>query len=1161
MTDPANKSIPQRIIGALADFFNWVTLTLAEDDVRREVLTQLGLNPDTGAAPAYPPGWADRMAAYRSSTSPDAAAWVAASDDVRVAYETIRGLVQAASAGSDATDAFIEDAVHRIFQLLSLNYLRINFPLVFWFGQAAGFVDESFASQLLPAGAKREIAKQLVAAFSDPIDYFKQTYHELYGVNWPIETADQAAALSSATFAPLATLLAIFQKKIYEDLAKAHPDFTPPELRLLYGWEPVIGAPTPTADAIAARALSFGFANIVLDDSAPVDGSSVELGEELAATLIWVPREHGGPGLFVGLGGAGEVDIPIGGGWLFKLRASSAQAVSLLIRDWTDVDVDGPADFSFGIGYERPPGTLDAPYTVDIGDGARLEFGRLSFSFALTSSGPALRLSAPESALVVAGDRDPVLGRAAGPDKLRIDFALALGFANGRFYIEGGSGLQATLPIGKTLGPLRVQQLHLGITPSTTPGQPDLHLEVSTGIVVKLGPITLTLDRIGFGADVTFWDTPEVGFKMADGIGVAIDAEIVSGGGYLFYDRARGQYAGALELSFQDSITVKAIGILTTRMPDGSAGFSFLAILAVEQLDIELGLGFRLTGLGGLIGLDRSVNSAVLEAGVKNHTLDRIMFPPDPIANAPQIVSTASAVFPPTRGHTIVGPFAQISWGASSIVTIELGLILELPTPGKLTILAKLRALLPHRELPVVKIQIDAVGTIDFSRKRASAHAALVDSKLAGFPLMGEAALLLDWGEPSSLTLAFGGVHPSYERQLPEGFPKLDRLAVPLSRDNPTLRLEAYLAITSNTIQIGGKLELRAGKGKFSIEGLLAIDALFQLHPFAVEFDLKAKIQLKAWGVNLFAVTVEGSLSGPNPWHARGKATFEIWIFDYSVSFDHTFGSGDRPPPLPPIDVRAQLLAALSDPRSWSARQPPPGQGLVTLRPGADEGAVLLHPLGALSVTQRVVPLGVQIDRFGAARPSGAARFTIDQALVAGTPVTTAPLSEQFARAQFFDMSDADKLAIPSFERMPAGVMIGTSEMRHGPAADVDAEYETLIYDPATGTAEPEEPYTLGLDRLHMLAEIGAAAVFAPGRVGTARFRGPDRAVAVAWPRYAVASADSLAPALVDGMSAAGSPSYTIAQQALRAAVAAQPERRGQLLVVAADEMANTPAG
>ena len=47
-------------------------------------------------------------------------------------------------------------------------------------------------------------------------------------------------------------------------------------------------------------------------------------------------------------------------------------------------------------------------------------------------------------------------------------------------------------------------------------------------------------------------------------------------------DPDRGEYAGALQLVFADFLSVSAIGLITTKMPDGSPGFSLLIIITAE---------------------------------------------------------------------------------------------------------------------------------------------------------------------------------------------------------------------------------------------------------------------------------------------------------------------------------------------------------------------------------------------------------------------------------------------------------------------------------------------------------------------------------------------------------------------------------------------------
>ena len=67
----------------------------------------------------------------------------------------------------------------------------------------------------------------------------------------------------------------------------------------------------------------------------------------------------------------------------------------------------------------------------------------------------------------------------------------------------------------------------------------------------------------------------------------------MTGGGYLYLDPAAGEYAGALELTIE-KIGVKAIGMLSTKMPDGSPGWSLLLFLYFQLPPIQLSFGFTL---------------------------------------------------------------------------------------------------------------------------------------------------------------------------------------------------------------------------------------------------------------------------------------------------------------------------------------------------------------------------------------------------------------------------------------------------------------------------------------------------------------------------------------------------------------------------------------
>jgi hypothetical protein len=140
-----------------------------------------------------------------------------------------------------------------------------------------------------------------------------------------------------------------------------------------------------------------------------------------------------------------------------------------------------------------------------------------------------------------------------------------------------------------------------------------------------------------------------------------------------------------------------------------------------------------------------------------------------------------------------------------------------------------------------------------------------------------------------------------------------------------------------------------------------------------------------------------------------------------------------------------------------------------------------VHPLGTLAVRQSVVPLNLDrdIDKFGDSPVAGARRFAVTRVAIEGGEQTSSAVQDDFAPAQFFEMSDDARLASPSFEPMQAGLRIGSSEFACGFSERVESplDYETRIIDrkAAVPPPPPTTDYRLSEVLLAMHALHGAA--------------------------------------------------------------------------------------
>jgi hypothetical protein len=666
-----------------------------------------------------------------------------------------------------------------------------------------------------------------------------------------------------------------------------------------------------------------------------------------------------------------------------------------------------------------------------------------------------------------------------------LDFALTWSAQRG-FAFSGAASLDATLPAGLSVGPVSIQSIHLGLYDDSG----GLSFECSATAGLSLGPVQVLVDRIGLLAGLTFpagggnlgVAEGTLGFKQPSGLGLSIDAGIVTGGGFLGFDPTNSEYRGAAQLSME-GVGLAAFGLVQTQPK-----VSFLLLIGTTfPVPIELGFGFALAGVGGIVGINRTVALDALETAVWKGTAKNLLFPSAPITNAATILGTLDTLFPAAPGRYLFGPTGQITWGEPAIVTANIGLVMELPEPIRIALFGNVVAQFPLKN-PIVVLQVTFAGGIDFGSERLFFDASLSGSRIERYPISGDLSLRSSLTSPKNLALAVGGFNPHF--QPPAGFPTLSRLALDISDGPLHLHLAAYLAITTNTFQIGAAIDLKAHVCDCDLAGHFAFDALFVKNPFSFEIDIDASASIAFEGDTFAGIHVSGSLAGPAPWHAKGSASISLLFFSIGVDFDHSWGS-PPPPTLPPVDPWTTALApALADPTSWKWVLPPGVHPVVSLAPAAGSGPTLLDPAGEIILDQKAVPLNQSIDCFADTVLATPLRFDLAALAVNSAGLDAADwitITDEFAPAQFTTMTDDEKLSAESFVALVSGMAIGGTAASVGTSVSASLTYDQIILD-STRKAGPRLPYPLPL-ALQIASAASGPSARAPWRTsGLGRF-------------------------------------------------------------------------
>ncbi|MGZ8159469.1 MAG: hypothetical protein ACXWT4_11730, partial [Methylobacter sp.] len=204
------------------------------------------------------------------------------------------------------------------------------------------------------------------------------------------------------------------------------------------------------------------------------------------------------------------------------------------------------------------------------------------------------------------------------------------------------------------------------------------------------------------------------------------------------------------------------------------------------------------------------------------------------------------------------------------------------------------------------------------------------------------------------------------------------------------------------------------------------------------------------------------------------------------------------------------------------------------------------------------------ISRFGQDAPAGARRFEIKSVSLSEQSQTASPVKDFFAPAQFFEMSDDEKLSRPSFEPMVAGISIGSDECVFSDKPEDWLEVEAIEFETIIVDKQKNEPRRSGqkvlsppLNRELFLKQalFGAAGNSELRRTGKAKYHTSmvkHRIVKEGW--SIVATAD-LSVQSAPGIEAGKPVSYSEAAQALRKMKQAEPAKTAGLKILRLSEL------
>ncbi|MCB0630944.1 MAG: hypothetical protein KDD15_14455, partial [Lewinella sp.] len=726
-----------------------------------------------------------------------------------------------------------------------------------------------------------------------------------------------------------------------------------------------------------------------------------EIGDwiEYGLSIGLLPKPNGGPGVFAQP--FGELNfLQSFGDWNLNLNFSgspvSFQVSNEGLTFHEEVEEAGiNTTFVLRKAVEEQPvfiignstGTHLASQNIAISGGFSAQYNSFDYE---------VKLELPANRFVLTKDNsDGFIAKILPKEGLNAEFDLLFGYSKAYgFHLGSDIGFEYQIFKNLSFGPLSVKRIACNLVFD----HGFLEYSISANVGAIIGPITANINQLGLYTKISF---PEEGFgnlglvdldidyKPPTGLGFVVNTELVKGGGYLEFRPERAEYIGSAELTIMDEISVKAVGIITTRLPDGREGYSFLLMIAVEFDPVQLGFGFTLSGVGGVIALHRQLDLEAIRGMVKTNDFDTVLFPQDPVSNIQTIITSLNNIFPLAEDYYSFGIMLRLGWGTPPLIDIKAGLMFQVPG-WRIVLVGTAKAEITRTKaaeegdqeavkLTLLKLQVNFAATYDPARSLFAFDASLYQSELLGLALRGDVAIRLRGGNDPYFAICIGGFHPDYTP--PEGLDlngKLERISLTILDDNPVVKAEFYFALTSNTVQFGAEAVAKYEGWGFGVDGGLGFDALIKFSPLTFRVHVWGWMTVYAFDVKFFGVRLDGEVMGPYPLHFALTVTLDLWLWDVSFSFSFTKGKS-AVPEVPSVEILPILLEALEDINAWQAQVNQRVNLLVATRkmeeelPDGEEpqttDSLVVHPVGTISIRQDVMPSDIRIDKFGDKRP------------------------------------------------------------------------------------------------------------------------------------------------------------------------------------------------